>query len=1283
MSINKATHCLNLLTEKFILIGFLCIISITSIFAQPGCPNVNAGNDQTLNCSTNCTNLTATFLQTGATSAYTVTSVAYSPPYAFNTGTAIMVNIDDTWSSVINLPFNFCFFGNNYTQIVVGSNGVITFNTSNAGGYCPWSFSSTCPSSSLPTNSIFGAYHDIDPSVSGTLYYAILGTAPCRTFVINFYQVAMYSSSCNSSKATHQIVLYESTNVIEVYIKAKPVCSSWNSGNAVIGIQNNAGNLGYTPPGRNTSQWTANNEAWRFTPSGPPNYAVAWFEGTTQIGNTPTINVCPSQTTTYTAKVTYTSCDGTTDIQSDQVTVNKTQPFTMSVTPATSNICLGASQSLTASGANTYSWSPSAGLSSTTGATVTASPSVSTTYTVTGTASGCTGTATAVVNITGGPSVSFSALSPICVSAPAFALSGGSPAGGTYSGPGVSGGMFNPTTAGSGTHTITYTYTNLQGCIGSATQTIVVSSSSPANAGNDQIVCQGQSVNLTAFGGVSYLWSNNSQTQSINVTPTTSTNYVVTVTDNNGCTGTDAVYVTVNPLPNASAGNPVNICSGKSAQLSASGGSSYSWAPATGLSATNIANPVAAPVATTTYTVTVLNSNGCSATSSVVASIKPLPVVTTSGTNASCSGFNNASATANVTNGSTPYQYLWSTVPAQVTQTATNLQPQVNYIVTVSDAFGCSATSNITLSTAPPITVSLTTANALCYGSNDGTASVVVNGGTTPYSYTWLPSGTAGNVSSVSTLAQGTYILQVSDINNCTKDTTFTINHPTQVNYTQNVTNATCHDGNNGAISVQVQGGSAPYTYNWSSGLPSTATVSNLLAGPYHVTVTDSHLCDTIIDFTVTEPTALTLSVTPGDSLCLGDAYTISANPSGGTPPYTYNWDNNLPSQQSHSLTAQNTTTYSVSVTDANSCVSPTVNTIQYVFPLLSVSLSATPPSICLNYSSVLQASVTGGNGGPYNYQWSTSGSGSSITVTPQQTTTFYLTVTDNCGTPPANAQVPVQVFPAPVVTFDANVYSGCVPLIVNFTHSISPVPATFLWNFGDPNASTFNTSSSPNSTHLYGDAGTYNVSLTIQTTDGCIANTQINNMIEAYPLPVASFYANPPVGSIEEPFVSFVNTSLGSMKWYWWFDDAASGNENSTTEENPIHAFRNAGNYEVELIAETNHGCRDTTYGTIHIKDIFSIYIPNAFSPNSDGINDFFAPVFTGVDEYKMLIFNRWGENIYETEDINQPWDGKVKNGTEVAMIAVYSYVIIVKDINGKDHRYIGHVTLLKSSSY
>ena len=293
-----------------------------------GCPEIDLGADIAIpECSDPCENLTLTadYFETGETTDYEACGIAYNPPYPYNTGTQFSINTDDVWSDVISLPFDFCFYGTNYSQIIVGSNGVISFNLADAAGYCGWAFNESCPDPNLPMNSIFGIYHDIDPSVCGAARYAVLGTAPCRVFVVNYDGVCHFS--CNAMTSTSQIVLYETTNVIEVYVEQKETCTGWNSGNALIGVQNATGTAGVTPDSRQTGPWTAGNEAWRFTPSGNSIVDVNWYsQDDGFIGSGASIEICPDQDTeAFVAEAVYTLCDGSTITVADNVIVTCAQ----------------------------------------------------------------------------------------------------------------------------------------------------------------------------------------------------------------------------------------------------------------------------------------------------------------------------------------------------------------------------------------------------------------------------------------------------------------------------------------------------------------------------------------------------------------------------------------------------------------------------------------------------------------------------------------------------------------------------------------------------------------------------------------------------------------------------------------------------------------------------------------------------------------------------------------------------------------------------------------------
>lgn len=298
-----------------------------------------------------CVNLQVNYPNLKETTSYQVSSIPYNPPFATTAGNATSLSLDDIWSNAIDLKgggvqdFNFCFYGQTYKKVLISTNGAITFSVAGeipGGFYTPGSFSTWVMSGPIPyaanasqapfRNSINGVFQDSDPSVSNSFahpninYYAT-GVYPNRVFVVNFSQLAQYSS-CSSNASvgaqTSQIVIYESSNNIEVYVKRRVPCTTWNSGNGVVGIQNQDGTIGTVPSGRNVGSWSATNEAWRFTPNGNTiTPSISWMQNGNVIGNSNTINVCPLATEQYTAIVSYPICNtiGTTEL-SDSVTVN-------------------------------------------------------------------------------------------------------------------------------------------------------------------------------------------------------------------------------------------------------------------------------------------------------------------------------------------------------------------------------------------------------------------------------------------------------------------------------------------------------------------------------------------------------------------------------------------------------------------------------------------------------------------------------------------------------------------------------------------------------------------------------------------------------------------------------------------------------------------------------------------------------------------------------------------------------------------------------------------------
>ena len=295
--------------KKLILTLLVVLISSTS-FTQY-CPYLGA--DQILPCGVGSTTLTADLSQCSPggpnpnqTTNYGVTNMPYV--VQTNTGTSIFMT-DDSQQGPFNIGFNFCFFGNTYTQFYIGSNGWVSFT-----GGQPTTFTSqSIPTGNalVPKNSIMGPWQDWHPGLGGQIKYQMSGVAPCRKLTISWIGVPMFS--CTSNQGTFHIVIYESTNIIENHIQNKPSCVGWQGGTAVEGVHNAAGTIGITVPGRNSTAWVTNNDSWRWTPSGPVvTPTLTWYQvgNPTPIGTGPTITVTPPAAgANYTCHFVYPICN--------------------------------------------------------------------------------------------------------------------------------------------------------------------------------------------------------------------------------------------------------------------------------------------------------------------------------------------------------------------------------------------------------------------------------------------------------------------------------------------------------------------------------------------------------------------------------------------------------------------------------------------------------------------------------------------------------------------------------------------------------------------------------------------------------------------------------------------------------------------------------------------------------------------------------------------------------------------------------------------------------------
>lgn len=288
--------------------------------------------------------------------------------------------------------------------------------------------------------------------------------------------------------------------------------------------------------------------------------------------------------------------------------------------------------------------------------------------------------------------------------------------------------------------------------------------------------------------------------------------------------------------------------------------------------------------------------------------------------------------------------------------------------------------------------------------------------------------------------------------------------------------------------------------------------------------------------------------------------------------------------------------------------------------------------TICEGESTTLTAT------GALTYTWDNNVV-NGVALTPETSTTYTVHGVDANGCENTD-EVKIVVMPIPEPDFVGDDLTGCVPHTVNFTN-LNPINgATCLWSFGDGTTST----SCGNVSHTYTQPGTYTVSLTVTTANGCTGTYTIPNYITVTPKPVADFTADPMVVTTFDTEVNFYNNSSPANEYLWDFNDGSA----IETATNPSHIFPDGegGSYIVTLVASNGPGCSDTAKLIIKVEEEIIFYVPNTFTPDNDNYNEVFLPVFTsGYDpyDYTLLIFNRWGELIFESHDVRFGWDGMV----------------------------------------
>ncbi|MFM1875627.1 MAG: hypothetical protein RL266_1364 [Bacteroidota bacterium] len=869
--------------------------------------------------------------------------------------------------------------------------------------------------------------------------------------------------------------------------------------------------------------------------------------------------------------------------------------------------------------------------------------------------------------------------------------------GGTWSGTGVSSsGLFDPALAGAGTHTITYAVANPCGdtqTIDISVSDLLVSTSSTAS------ICTADNgtASVTVISGTgpySFSW-NSVPTQTTQVaTDLPAGTYDVTTSDNNGCSVTSSIIVPFdsgNLSVNTSATASVCTADNGTALATVSGGTApfiYSW----NTSPTQTTSE-AIDLAPGNFDVSVVDNNGCTATASVNIPLDPsnLSVVINSIADVSCNGACDGSILSTALGGNPPFLYVWDDPSNQTSALASDLCAG-NYNVGVIDVNGCLATAQAAITEPAVLSVSATLDQESDCGQPTGAATATGTGGssTNGYQFEWStnpPQYTA----TASGLVPNTYTATITDENGCTASTTVVVTSTADISVSiVGSTDALCYGSCDGTATALV-GGTAvlPVTYSWNSAPAQTsATASGLCAGNYTVTATDNVGCLATATVSIGQPIPLLSQVSSSENqLCIGQSTGLTASVSGGTPPYTItNWsasptDNSLvPTALSPTVSPITTTTYTFDVTDANGCNASSQNITVSVYQPLSLDairpLFSPDTGICPYDFAVIDLAASGGDGNYSYYQLPdvTNPIQFPMTVQPNTTASYDFVVTDGCTTPPATLTSTITVFQLPNVVFNADILEGCEPHMVQFADQTVPTPAAWNWTFGDV-TSTANYSNQENPSHTFMNDGYYDVSLSVTSTDGCVSDTSYLAFIEVFPLPTANFEATPERTTVLLATIEFSDQSTGNIaSWDWNFGDGEISDI-----QNPVNVYTDTGTFPVSLHVITVDGCEDIHRGQIQVDPDFMFYVPNAFSPNADGRNDSFRGYGEGVnwDTYEMSVYNRWGEEIFFTSSIDNPWDGLFKG--QEAPQDVYVWQIQLYDNKGEKHTYRGRVTLYR----
>lgn len=760
------------------------------------------------------------------------------------------------------------------------------------------------------------------------------------------------------------------------------------------------------------------------------------------------------------------------------------------------------------------------------------------------------------------------------------------------------------------------------------------------------------SINLAVAGGAAgytYQWNDNNP--NANRTGLTAGAYSVVVTDANGCSASVVASIASTGSIDANFNYAGTYCAPSAAvsftNAGTQNGVTHVW-QLEGNNTSSQAAPSYTYASAGSYTVAHTVSNAvCSNTVTKTINVKPQPAIAASVEQIPCNGGGDGSITLNVTNGLPPYAFNWG---SDVTsQNRMNLGVG-NYNVVVTDANNCSSSYSAAIVDGSPINVSENHNNVTCHSGTNGSINITATGGILPYSYRWSNGDMAEDIANV---PAAQYIVTVTDAHDCSAITSIAVTQPEALQVSLSKTDATCYGASTGAVSVSVTGGVQPLSYLWSNAVQQ-ANLSNVQAGGYTLSVTDAAGCRVVANATVAQPQAITINETLVNPTCFGrgdGSIALAAN--GGAGTYTFKLNNNNVQGVINGLQAG---VYHVEAIDASGC--STLKDISLVAPA-AMELNATIENEkcgAPNTGSV-SINVIGGNA-PYTYTWNNSMTGNSINLLGAGTYVVAVVDAKGCTQTKANVVSASQGLKVAVAANElpCNVAKGEASITV--LNGLAPY--TFAWANGAITPSLNNVL-----------PGTYAV--TIRDAAGCAMDTVVtisNNNSFAVAVEGAAAIE---LGETVE--LKAVATGSADVSYTWV---PAFGLQCPTCASVTVRPAETTI-YKVTAVDAT-YGCVATAEANIVVGTETNVFLPNAFTPNGDGQNDVLELYGNrqSIRYFQLLVFNRWGEKVYETNDQFFNWDANYKG--EKLEPGAYLYVMKIVHLNNETSRtFKGSISLLK----